>query len=109
MSRKQVIEAAKPAHEWLKEWRRLNSQDSKTSPEMSKKSKSRQLKSPQTHPPDVLVDLPDSAVRSKGVTNAVHQFLEVGDGPLFTFFFLFFFVIDLTKFSGKTDYGGADC
>ncbi|KAG5934748.1 hypothetical protein E4U53_000601 [Claviceps sorghi] len=91
VSRKQVIEAAKPAHEWLKEWRKLNSPDGKTSPEMSKKTKSRQLKSPQTYPPQVLLDIPDSAVnRSKGVTPAVHQFLEIVEvmgqmSPLFGF------------------------
>lgn len=77
ISRKQVIDAAKPAHMWIKEWHKVNSQDGKTSPEMSKKSKAKQLKSPQTQPPEVLVDLPDSAVNSKGVTEAVHQFLEV--------------------------------
>lgn len=77
ISRKQVIDAAKPAHMWIKEWHKVNSQDGKTSPEMSKKSKAKQLKSPQTHPPEVLVDLPDSAVNSKGVTQGVHQFLEV--------------------------------
>lgn len=77
ISRKQVIDAAKPAHMWMKEWHRANSQDGKPSPEMSKKTKAKQLKSPQTQPPEVLVDLPDSAVNSKGVTEAVHQFLEV--------------------------------
>lgn len=95
ISRKQVIEAAKPAHMWLKEWHKANAQDAKQSPEMSKKSKPKQLKSPQTQPPEVLVDLPDSAVNSKGVTEAVHQFLEVqGPGPILdlttprlTFFF----------------------
>lgn len=63
---------------WMKEWHKTNSMDGKQSPEMSKKGKGRQLKSPQTQPPEVLVDLPDSAVNSKGVTEAVHQFLEVG-------------------------------
>ena len=77
ISRKQVIDAAKPAHMWMKDWHKLNTPDGKTSPEMSKKSKAKQLKSPQTQPPEVLVDLPDSAVNSKGVTQAVHQFLEV--------------------------------
>ena len=77
VSRKRVIEAAKPAHEWIKEWRSVNTMDGKQSPEMSKKGKARQLKSPQKEPPGVLVDLPDSAVNSKGVTEAVHQFLEV--------------------------------
>lgn len=76
MSRKQVIEAAKPAHNWIKEWRNVNNSDTK-SPELSKKGKGKQLKSPQSHPPEVLVDLPDTAVNSKGVTGAVHQFLEV--------------------------------
>lgn len=77
MSRKQVIEAAKPAHVWMKEWHRVNSSDGKGSPELPKKGKAKQLKSPQSHPPEVLSDLPDSAVNSKGVTFAVHQFLEV--------------------------------
>lgn len=89
IARKQVIDAAKPAHMWMKDWHKVNSQDGK-SPEMSKKSKSKQLKSPQTQPPEVLVDLPDSAVNSKGVTQAVHQFLEIVEvmgqmNPLFGF------------------------
>lgn len=77
IARKQVIEAAKPAHMWFKEWHKVNAQDGKQSPEMSKKTKAKQLKSPQAQPPEVLVDLPDSAVNSKGVTEAVHQFHEV--------------------------------
>jgi hypothetical protein len=91
ISRKQVIEAAKPAHVWMKDWHKVNSQDTKQSPEMSKKGKVRQLKSPQTQPPEVLVDLPDSAVTSKGVTDAVFQFLELVEvmgqmNPLFSFY-----------------------
>lgn len=90
IARKQVIDAAKPAHMWMKEWHKVNAQDGKGSPEMSKKGKAKQLKSPQTQPPEVLVDLPDSAVNSKGVTQAVHQFLEVVEvmgqmNPLFAF------------------------
>lgn len=61
----------------MKEWKNVNSPDFKQSPEMSKKGKGRQLKSPQSQPPEVLVDLPDSAVNSKGVTEAVFQYLEV--------------------------------
>ncbi|KAG5662232.1 hypothetical protein KAF25_004471 [Fusarium avenaceum] len=90
ISRKQVIDAAKPAHMWMKDWHKTNSQDGK-SPELSKKGKGRQLKSPQTQPPEVLVDLPDSAVNSKGVTEAVFQFLEIVEvmgqmNPLFQFY-----------------------
>lgn len=90
ISRKQVIDAAKPAHNWMKEWHKANAQDGKQSPEMSKKGKGRQLKSPQTAPPEVLVDLPDSAVNSKGVTEGVFQFLELVEvmgqmNPLFGF------------------------
>lgn len=77
VSRKIVIDAAKPAHMWLKEWHKANSQDAKLSPEMSKKSKAKLLRSPQTQPPELLADLPDCAVNSKGVTEAVHQFLEI--------------------------------
>lgn len=77
VARKRVIEVAKPAHEWIKEWRSVNTIDGKQSPEMSKKGKARQLKSPQKEPPGVLDHLPESAVNSKGVTQAVDQFLEV--------------------------------
>jgi hypothetical protein len=78
ISRKSVIEAAKPAHNWVKEWHKVNQQDNKQSPEMSKKGKARAMKSPQNPPPDALVDLPESAVkRGAGVTEAVFQFLEV--------------------------------
>lgn len=80
ISRKSVIEAAKPAHNWVKEWHKMNTHDTKTSPEMSKKGKAKPMKSPQNAPPDALVDLPDSAVKqSMGVTEAVFQFLEVRD------------------------------
>lgn len=84
-----MIEAAKPAHNWIKDWHKLNSPDGKGSPEMSKKGKGKQLKSPQTQPPDVL-DIPGSAVNSRGVTQAVHQFLEIVEvmgqmNPLFNF------------------------
>ena len=78
ISRKLVIEAAKPAHNWVKDWHKVNTQpDSKQSPEMSKKGKARVMKSPQNPPPDL--DLPHSLVKHNvGVTEAVHQFLEVG-------------------------------
>jgi hypothetical protein len=78
VSLKRVIEAAKPAHIWVKEWHKINQQDIKASPEMSKKSKQKQMKSPQNPPPDALVDLPDLGVqKSMGVPVAVHKFLEV--------------------------------
>lgn len=80
ISRKAAIEAAKPIHNWVKEWHRVNSQDNKTSPEMSKKGKARPMKSPQNPPPEALVDLPESSIkRGMGVTEAVFQFLEVRD------------------------------
>src|SRR4051812_2099971 len=76
ISRKLVIEAAKPAHNWVKEWHKVNTSDSKQSPEMSKKGKAKLMKSPQNPPPDL--DLPHSALKhNSGVTEAVHQFLEV--------------------------------
>lgn len=78
VSLRSVIRAAKPAHDWVKDWQKMNSQDAKSSPEMSKKAKARQMKSPQTAPPDALVDLPGSAVKkSMGIPEAVFQFLEV--------------------------------
>lgn len=81
ISRKLVIEAAKPGHNWVKEWHKINAQpDSKQSPEMSKKGKARPMKSPPNPPPDM--DLPQSAVKqSMGVTEAVFQFLEVSLPP----------------------------
>lgn len=76
ISRNVAIEAAKPAHNWTKEWRSLNATDNKQSPEMNKKGKPRPLKSPPNPPPDI--DLPQSAVQhGVGVTAAVSQFLEV--------------------------------
>lgn len=78
VSLKNVIKAAKPAHDWVKEWHKVNSQNIMTSPEISKKSKAKQMKSPQSAPPDALVDLPGSAVKkSMGIPEAVFQFLEV--------------------------------
>ena len=77
ISYKKAVEAAKPVHNWIKEWHRINSPDMKGSPEMSKKTK-KQLKSPQNAPPAALVDLPRSAVNQKtGIPEAVFQFLEV--------------------------------
>lgn len=70
-----VLEGAKPNHQWIKEWHRVNSQDSKQSPEMSKKGKSRQAKSPPNPPPDL--DIPHSAVKhGLGITEQQFQFLE---------------------------------
>lgn len=76
ISRRLVIQAARPAHNWVKEWHNLNQQDSKQSPEMSKKSKPRPAKVPPGPPPDL--ELPHSSVKSgMGITEAVYQFLEV--------------------------------
>ncbi|KAI1770573.1 hypothetical protein F4818DRAFT_260424 [Hypoxylon cercidicola] len=88
-SRKMVIEAAKPAHNWVKDWLKVNGQDSR-SPEMSKKGKAKPMKSPQNPPPDI--DLPQSAVKQNiGITEAVFQFLEIIEvvgqmNPLFHFY-----------------------
>jgi hypothetical protein len=71
-----VIQAARPSHNWVKEWRNLNPQDPKQSPEMNKKSKPRPAKVPPGPPPDL--ELPHSVVKSRmGITEAVYQFLEV--------------------------------
>ena len=78
MPREQVIENTRPTHNWIKEWNRVNAQDTKQSPEISKKGKSRMFKSPQSTPPEVLKDFPHSLVRKgMGITDAVAQFLEV--------------------------------
>lgn len=74
--RKMVIQAAQPGHKWIKEWRSMNLSDSKQSPEMSKKGKLKQMKSPQSVPPDL--EIPHSTIKeSVGITEAVNQFLEV--------------------------------
>jgi hypothetical protein len=76
ISRRLVIQAARPSHNWVKEWRNLNPQDPKQSPEMNKKSKPRPAKVPPGPPPDL--ELPHSVVKSRmGITEAVYQFLEV--------------------------------
>lgn len=76
VSRSLVVNGAKPNHQWVKEWHRVNSQDSKTSPEMSKKGKARAMKSPPTAPPDL--DIPHSAVKhGVGITEQQFQFLEI--------------------------------
>lgn len=80
ISRDLVIQAARPAHNWVKEWKTLNQQDSKQSPEMSKKGKAKPMKSPPNPPPDI--DLPLSTVKTgMGITEAVYQFLEVRKPP----------------------------
>ena len=73
----EVIECAKPAHLWQKEWHKVNSQDGKQSPEMPKKGKARQLKSPQTTPPEILNNMPACGIQKDGMTRDVRQFLEV--------------------------------
>lgn len=77
MSRASVVEAARPIHEWSKEWRNVNlSPDGKQSPETTKKGKARQMKSPATAPPEI--DIPDSKVKTNmGITPSVFRFLEV--------------------------------
>lgn len=76
ISRRLVIQAARPAHNWVKEWHNLNQPDAKQSPEMSKKGKPRPAKAPPGPPPDL--ELPHSVVKSgMGITEAVYQFLEV--------------------------------
>jgi hypothetical protein len=74
--RSQVIELARPWHEWQKDWKHINSPlDGKQSPEMNKK-KAKAMKSPNQPPPNL--DLPASKVKSNmGITPSVFQFLEV--------------------------------
>jgi hypothetical protein len=74
LPRTTVIDAARPLHEWSKEWHKVNSTDAKQSPEMNKK-KQKPLKSPPQPPPDI--DLPRSKVKpNMGITPSVSQFLE---------------------------------
>ncbi|PQE17357.1 Topoisomerase II-associated PAT1 protein [Rutstroemia sp. NJR-2017a BVV2] len=73
--RSKVLEAARPLHNWNKEWKILNSgADGKPSPEMNKK-KQKAMKSPPTAPPEI--DIPDTLVNERmGITHAVFRFLE---------------------------------
>jgi LIM-domain binding protein len=75
--RARIVEAARPLHEWIKEWTKVNPQpDGKQSPEMNKKGKARPMKSLLAAPPEI--DIPDSKVKlNMGITLSVFQFLEV--------------------------------
>lgn len=75
LPRSRVLEAARPLHDWQKEWQKVNAPvDGKQSPEMSKKK--RPMKSPPTAPPEI--DIPASKVKlNMGITAAVFQYLEV--------------------------------
>ncbi|KAJ2977745.1 hypothetical protein NUW58_g7717 [Xylaria curta] len=90
VSRKMVINAARPTHTWAKEWKKVNGQDANVSPEMSKKGKAKQMKSPPNPPPDFVI--PHSAVKGNmGITEPVFQFLEIVEvmgqmNPLFGFY-----------------------
>lgn len=76
VSRHMVIQSAIPNHNWVKDWHKLNFPDAKQSPEMSKKGKAKQFKSPAQPPPEI--DLPHSAVtQNMGVPQSVFQYLEM--------------------------------
>jgi len=70
-----VRDAARPLHEWQKEWHKVNSPpEGKQSPEMNKK-KAKAMKSPSQAPPEI--ELPLSKVNPKmGITPSVFRFLE---------------------------------
>jgi hypothetical protein len=75
LPRNKVIDAARPLHEWTKEWQKANAgAEGKQSPEMNKK-KAKPFKSPPQPPPEI--DLPRSKVKpNMGITPSVSQFLE---------------------------------
>ena len=77
LPRNKVVEAARPLHEWQKDWHKVNtSADGKQSPEINKKGKARPMKSPPTAPPEI--DIPESKVKANmGITPNVFRFLEV--------------------------------
>ena len=76
VSRTRIVEAARPTHEWQKEWHKVNvTPDGKQSPEMNKK-KAKPMKSPPNPPPEI--DIPASKVKPcMGITHSVFRFLEV--------------------------------
>lgn len=77
LPRNKVVDAARPLHEWQKEWRQVNAPaDGKQSPEISKKGKAKPLKSPPNPPPEI--DIPETKVKANmGITPNVFRFLEV--------------------------------
>ncbi|KAH6682760.1 LIM-domain binding protein-domain-containing protein [Halenospora varia] len=87
LPRTKIIEAARPMHEWGKEWHKVNAApDGKQSPEMNKK-KAKKMNSPNQAPPDI--ELPTSKVKpNMGVTPSVFRFFEIAEvleqmSPLF--------------------------
>lgn len=80
--RQTALEAARPLHNWTKEWKLLNSApDGKPSPEMNKK-KQKAMKSPPTAPPEF--EFPDTKLKVNfGITPAVFRFLEVSPEVIF--------------------------
>lgn len=78
LPRTRVVEAARPLHDWGKEWQKINAPpEGKQSPEMNKKKKTI-LKSPPQPPPEI--DLPESKVKpSMGITPSVFRFLELAE------------------------------
>lgn len=74
--RSMALEAARPFHNWTKDWKNMNTgPDGKPSPEMNKK-KQKMMKSPQNAPPDF--DLPGTKLKANfGITPAVFRYLEV--------------------------------
>ncbi|OBT58361.1 hypothetical protein VE04_01424 [Pseudogymnoascus sp. 24MN13] len=90
LPRTKVVDAARPLHEWQKDWQKINAPaDGKQSPEINKKGKARPLKSPPSQPPDI--DIPDSKVKlNMGITPSVFRFLELAEvmgqmNPLFSY------------------------
>lgn len=76
LSRSMVLHSAMPNHNWVKDWTKLNFGDAKQSPEMSKKGKQKQFKSPPTAPPEI--DLPHSSInQNMGVPSSVFEYLEM--------------------------------
>ncbi|KAK0100768.1 hypothetical protein ONS95_007217 [Cadophora gregata] len=89
LPRTQILNAARPLHEWQKEWHKVNAPpEGKQSPEMNKK-KAKAMKSPPQAPPEI--DLPQSKVKpSMGITPAVFRYLELAEvlgmmNPLFNY------------------------
>lgn len=78
LSRSMVLHSALPNHNWVKDWHKINFGDAKQSPEMSKKGKAKQFKSPNTAPPEI--DLPHSSInQNMGVPSSVFQYLEMNE------------------------------
>jgi hypothetical protein len=99
--RTRILEAARPLHEWQKEWHKVNAPpEGKQSPEVNKK-KAKPMKSPAVPPPEI--DLPASKVKpSMGITPSVFRFLEVSSSAIRIWYTISHFIVGRSSSSDES-------